>query len=265
MLIGNKFKELEEFKENPNIDLSNVDTSLEDELKEELNRITTNSRGVSSGVPSSITLAIIENLLGESTKGIVRLNKLTAQQLKEKEAFQLNGEKIALKIKPSGRDMVRRLWKDNPKLWQDILDILVKYGKIKKSDLNFKTKDYDRINEFSNNIFNNSGIDSERLNRELMKRLKKEAIQRGAPSWYSNIFDDTLMNVKVDNPSMPPSIKDDTMLRDLVRNMRQELINLGIPDFDAQEMSLRLIEHFQLQEQAHIAEAGDYKEGEIRL
>ena len=256
-------EELKDFKKNLNIDLSNVDTSLEDEVEEELERILTNTRGVSTGVNSSVTLAVIENLLAETTKGIVRLNKPKNYKkfLKNAKAFQLKGEKNKRKLGVQGRDIIRRLWKENPKLWQDILDILVKYGKVKKSDLSFQAKDYNRINELSDRLFNNTGIDSERLNREIMKRLKKEAIQRNAPQWYIDIFDDTPMDVRVDDPPMPPSIKDDTILRVLVRSMRQELIKLGIPEFDAQEMSLRLIEHFHQQEIENIAEAGDYTEG----
>ena len=141
------------------------------------------------------------------------------------------------------------------------MDILVKYGRVKTSDLSFQAKDYDSINELSDRLFNNTGIDSERLNREIMKRLKEEARRRNAPPWYIDIFDDTPMDVRVDNPPMSPSIKDDTNHRVLVRSMRQELIKLGIPEFDAQEMSLRLIEHFQQQEIENIGEAKDYTEG----
>ncbi len=230
--------------------------------EEKFERIMTNTRGVSTGINSSVTLAVIENLLAESTKGTVRLNKPTKEQLKNAKAFKLEGEKRSKKVGTRGRDIIRRLWTDNPKLWQDILDILVKYGKVKKSDLSFGAKDYESINELSDRLFNNTGIDSERLNREIMKRLKEEARRRNAPQWYIDIFDDTPMDVNVDNPDMAPSIRNDPIYRPLLRNMTEQLRGLGIAVEDADRMAMKLIEYYASSKQLdNIVNSGDFVGG----
>lgn len=299
-------EELQEFKENPDIDLSNVDTSLEDDLEAELermereeevfkpeellppfpsqssglppfnpgvDRIMTTRTGQNKGLNNSVTLQILERLLTLTKRASLRLNVPTQDILKKYPAFRLNKDRTfrknqTIKLKKKNKQtmentILRRIWTNNNELWQDIIDILQNYGGLERNQIqDLKTNsDSKEIGNIADFIYNRSGINTEDLNRRLITRLRQSATDEGAPEWFISIFDNTPMNVTVDNPPMPPSIKDDTVLRVLVRTMRQQLIDLGIPEFDAQEMSLRLIEHFASQEQENIAEAGDFKEG----
>ena len=265
--------ELEEFQENPDIDLSNVDTSLEDELEEEFERIMTTRQGQNKGLNNSVTLQILERLLTITERASLRLKVPTLQELKDYPAFRLNNDqtrnknqKTKMKKKKNQtieNTILRRIWTNNKELWQDIIDIIQRYGGLRIDQIQGLTTASDtvEIGNLVDSIYGRSGVNVERLNREIMERLKQEAINQGAPLWFTNIFDPTPMEVTVDNPPMASSIKDDTIHRILNRSMRQELLNLGIPELDAQEMSLRLIEHFQQQEHLNIVEAGDFTEG----
>ena len=234
------------------------------------NRILTNRTGVNKNTSSSVILYIIEALLTETKRATIRLNLPSRNELKDTKTFKLNDEKKSTKIKVQGKNIganiIRRIWKNNPALWQDILDIISKYSSITKDDIkNIKSKDYQKLGELVDKIFKNSGQKSLDMNIEILRRFRTEAENRGAPQWYINIFDDTPMNVSVQNPNMPPSIVDDVVLRVLVRTMTDGLLDLGLTPTISQEWALKLIEHFRKEyELKNIMEVQDYTQGVSR-